>query len=470
MQYLKYKDSDWKTKDLTNKSGCITSYLKSKNIEDSDYMKYFNLVNIEIPDSEYIKCPICNIKFHDKENKSGNFTIHIEKIHNISVEDFLIKFPEYDNIWKIKQQKIKRNKLFQLKENYIKCAICNEKFKSITNTHIQKHGMTQLEYKERFKSNTISQYTSNKLSTLYAQKTFKINKASKEEKSVREFIESIYPNTKIYNSRKYTSGREIDIYLPDNNIAIEYAGLYYHSENSTGKGNKYHIEQLQNCIDNNIKLQLIFSDEWKYKSNIVKNKLKLVLNTTSEFIKLHGRKCIIKPISAVDKDSFLLENHLQGTDKSKIRLGAYFSNELVAVMTFGKVRLALGNKQAISGEHELVRYCVKNNYIVHGIASKLLQYFITNYQPKKITTFADRRWSDDSFYKKLGFNLVKITAPNYWYTKGYETRLHRYNFTKHKILNLYNGNPILTEWENMKLLKYDRIWDCGNLKFEMILK
>ena len=31
-------------------------------------------------------------------------------------------------------------------------------------------------------------------------------------------------------------------------------------------------------------------------------------------------------------------------------------------------------------------------------------------------------------------------------------------------------DPNLTEWENMRTNKWDRIWDCGSLKFELFIK
>jgi hypothetical protein len=34
-----------------------------------------------------------------------------------------------------------------------------------------------------------------------------------------------------------------------------------------------------------------------------------------------------------------------------------------------------------------------------------------------------------------------------------------------KILNI----PNISEWEIAQILGMDRIWDCGNLRFEMIL-
>ena len=135
-------------------------------------------------------------------------------------------------------------------------------------------------------------------------------------------------------------------------------------------------------------------------------------------------------------------------------------------------RIALGNKSK-ENEYEMYRFCIGNKNVV-GIGGKLLNYFIKNYNPSKIISFADMRWSDNnSFYSKIGFKLNNITSPNYWYvnTKNYMNRIHRFNFRKQILYKvLPNFDPTLTEWENMQLNGYDRIWDCGLFKYEMKLQ
>ena len=102
-----------------------------------------------------------------------------------------------------------------------------------------------------------------------------------------------------------------------------------------------------------------------------------------------------------------------------------------------------------------------------GMGGKLLSHFIKNYAPKKITTYADIRYSGlSAFYSKIGFSLVGITPPNYWYflkTDPYNLK-HRFGFRKNVLKSkLSNFNPILNEWENMKANGFDRIWDCGRI-------
>jgi len=126
----------------------------------------------------------------------------------------------------------------------------------------------------------------------------------------------------------------------------------------------------------------------------------------------------------------------------------------------------MGKKTSGVGEYELLRFSTSKRVV--GISGKLLSYFITNYNPTKIITYADRRWSIGNLYEKIGFTFIHNSVPNYWYFKvGEDRRWHRFNFRKDQLpKKLPIFDPSLTEWENMQLNGYDRIWDCGNMKFE----
>ena len=138
-------------------------------------------------------------------------------------------------------------------------------------------------------------------------------------------------------------------------------------------------------------------------------------------------------------------------------------------MTFGKKRVAMGNKINIEGEYEMHRFCNKLNTNVIGGASKLLSYFIKTYKPKSILTFADRRYSNGNLYKQLCFNFIENTKPNYWYFKKNEMiRYYRFKFRKDILVKEgYDKNK--TEKEIMIDRGYLRIYDCGNMKFEIII-
>ena len=272
------------------------------------------------------------------------------------------------------------------------------------------------------------------------------------EHKIYEYIKNNFPNT-IANDRKILKGNELDIYIPEKNIAIEYDGLYWHSE--LKKDKNYHLNKTLECEKNGIRLIHIFEDEWLYKSEIWKSMLDNILGLTKN--RIFARKCIVKDVSAEEASIFLKQNHIQGWCPSQIKLGLYNEDELVSIMTFGKSRHFIGNSDT---EYELLRFCNKINTNVIGGASKLFKYFIKQYNPKSIVSYADRRWSVGNLYEKLGFDFIHFSKPNYYYIIG-TIRKNRFNFRKSILKKKYNCPNNMSERDFCKQQKWYRIYDCG---------
>ena len=284
--------------------------------------------------------------------------------------------------------------------------------------------------------------------------------ASLKENEIRDFIENDL-NIKTEKDNKILNGKEIDIYIPTHNLGIEFDGLYWHS--NIYKDKNYHLNKTNLCEENNIQLLHVFEDEWFYKKDIVKSIIKSKLGIYNQ--KIFARKCIIKEININESTKFLNDNHLQGNIGSKVKLGLFYNNELVSLMTFGNKRVSMGNKIKTDGEYEMLRFCNKLNTTVIGGASKLLSYFIKNHNPKSILSFADRRYSNGNLYKELGFKQLENTKPNYWYFKNNSLdRYHRFGFRK-DVLVKQGFDAQLTEHQIMDERGYLRIYDCGNMKF-----
>jgi hypothetical protein len=116
-------------------------------------------------------------------------------------------------------------------------------------------------------------------------------------------------------------------------------------------------------------------------------------------------------------------------------------------------------------EWEITRFANRLETIVIGGASRLFKYFMNNYDPDQIMTYADRRYSDGNLYKKLGFELDGTTQPNYFYLMG-DTIYSRQQFQKHKLeKKLAQYDSMLTESQNMFNNGYRRIWDAGHFRF-----
>ena len=162
---------------------------------------------------------------------------------------------------------------------------------------------------------------------------------------------------------------------------------------------------------------------------------------------------------------FLNNNHIQGFMGSKIKIGLFYNNELVSLMTFGNLRKSMGQKK-LEGSYEMLRFCNKLNINVIGGASKLFKYFIRNYNPIEVISYADRSWSKGNLYEKLGFSMEYKTKPNYYYIIN-GVREYRFNYRK-DILVKQGFNENKTEHQIMLERKIYRIYNTGNYKFEII--
>lgn len=281
---------------------------------------------------------------------------------------------------------------------------------------------------------------------------------SKEELNIKHFIENLGFDVK--HNKKPFGNYEIDLLIESAKLAIEYNGLYWHSESKLTNKN-YHLNKTNDVEKHNYSLFHIYEHKWLEKPEIIMSMIKNKLNITES--KIFARKCTIKSINTKMKNNFLNTTHIQGEDKSKIKLGLFYEKDLVAVMTFGKPRF---NKNY---SWELIRFSTKLNTNVVGGMSKLLTHFIKKYNPKDLITYADRSYSSGNSYEKIGFKKIKITKPNFWVIGDSITGAdHRINWQKHKLKNklkIYNEH--LTAWENLLNNGYDRIWDSGNYVFEM---
>ena len=273
-----------------------------------------------------------------------------------------------------------------------------------------------------------------------------------KEKEMSSWI-SQYTNV-IRKDRGILNGKEIDIYLPDYNIGIEFNGLYYHSDLFVDKN--YHIEKTKLANEKGVKLIHIFEDEWVDKEDIIKSIILNYINKTPN--KLYARNCTIKEVSREHSRIFLNENHIQGNSISTNNIGLFYNDELVSLMTFG-VRKITGKKQM-----ELIRFCNKINTNIIGGASKLFNFFVKTYKPEIIISYQDNRLFNGNLYEKLGFKQIRVSEPSYYYVIN-KKRDYRYNWRKDILVKLgFDKNK--TEKEIMEELGYYRIYDCGTRVWE----
>lgn len=285
---------------------------------------------------------------------------------------------------------------------------------------------------------------------------------SADETEIVRYIESLGITNIIRNTRKLLpSKKEIDIYLPDHKIAIEYNGVYWHHEDIPHITRDYHYKKFLECEQQGIQLITIFSNFWHSKKEIVKNILKIKLNLYKEQ-SIYARNCKIDYINSSLAKDFLNKNHIQGYTPSSVRVGLFFKNELVALMTFSKNRTGIGK----NNQHtELVRFASSGRVV--GAAGKLLNFYRKQYPGETIISYSDNEWSNGNLYKVLGFYLDSDIKYSYWYLKSKEHRLyHRFTFSKQKLVKQGHDSS-KSEAQITKDLGLLKVWDCGKKKWRL---
>jgi hypothetical protein len=282
------------------------------------------------------------------------------------------------------------------------------------------------------------------------------------QKEISEYVKSL--GVKCVENYRHPPHKEIDIFVPEYNLGIEYNGLYWHSYNKkeTQEEKNKHKNKSLWFLEHGIQLLQIFENEWNdpHKRDIWQSVIKSKIGIFNT--KIFARNCKIKEVDQKDEKEFLNMFHLQGYRPSSVCFGIYHQNQLLSLISMGKPRFN------VRYDYEIIRYCSKPDFRIVGGFSKLLNHFIRNYS-RNIITYADLRYSFGDVYQRCGFKEVRKTEPNYFYfnNNNYKNTIPRYKAQKQRLprlLNNYDDN--LTESENMFKNGYRRVWDCGNILLE----
>jgi hypothetical protein len=416
------------------------------------------------------KNPMQNIKIHQKQIKTLMNTYGVEypiqlqlfkdKMQKTNITRYGVPYVSQNaEIAKqivMSKKNSMMNKFGRLHETQL--HISNESWNILHDDNkfasmLSKYGRTEMANKLGVSVNLISVYHYN-----FGLKILHGN-ISSPEIEISNWLNSLNIISK--KDKTICDGKELDIYMPEYNLAIEHDGLFWHSE-GRGKNKYYHFNKTIACANKNIELIHIFGDEWINSQNVCKSIIKQRLHLG---VRIAGRKCKVVEVKNIILKNFLNENHLQGWVNGSRAFVLKYNNEIVAAMTFGKPRY---NKNF---EWELLRLAYKNDIVVMGGSQKLWAFTLQQLQPTSIVSYCDRRWFTGKVYEKLGFTLKSKGKPTYWYT-DYVSRFHRSRFIKSKAIkaaldmdnSLYtiNNLNIMTEKEITKnILGLDRIWDCG---------
>lgn len=283
---------------------------------------------------------------------------------------------------------------------------------------------------------------------------FPVSKTSVGETEIGAFVGGVLGDRIVRSCMDSIPPLELDVFVPEKRLAIEYCGLWWHSE-IAGKHKMYHRFKFDKCKSTGIKLITIFEDEWANNRELCESMISGALG--HHRVRLNGRDCIVREITQAEASPFLLKNHIMGQGRSKYKYGLFHGDALVSVMTF-----SIGELSRKNAGCEINRLCSKKGVVIRGGASKIFKRFINDHpEITSVTSYADLRWGDGAVYQYMGFINEGMTVPNYWYFRPNELRrYHRYVYRK-----LPDEPAGITEWTLRQAEGLNRIWDCGHAKW-----
>lgn len=274
------------------------------------------------------------------------------------------------------------------------------------------------------------------------------------EQEIAEFVASL--GTVITrNDRSVITPMEVDIYIPSKKIAIEYNGLYWHSEEQ-GKSKYYHFNKWKACQDAGIQLVTIWEDEWRDRKGVVMSMLRHKLGVASPKERVFARKTNVKTLTQSQVNEFLENTHIQGATNGSLRYGLVDSTgNLVSVMLLKHDR----------GRLNLLRFATSCS--VPGGFSKLLKHVERVFPDKEVLTFSDHQVSDGGLYEMHGFVADLELPVDYSYVGADKTRVHKFNY---RLKRFREDENLL--WEDGKSERelasingIPRIWDSGKTRW-----
>lgn len=273
-------------------------------------------------------------------------------------------------------------------------------------SNIEKYGRivpkTHEQYLEDGKKSALTQKKNYYLLSEEQRKILQSKRLSghyKDSKPNKIFQELLEKENIVYEKEYFLCGYYYDFKI--DNILIEINPTITH--NSTfgifgkPKDKIYHEIKTNIAIKNGFRCIHIF--DWDDSQKIV--------SLLKPREKIYARKCKIKEVDLDEARGYLNQYHLQGYARDSIRIGLYYNDELVSIMTFGKPRY---NKNY---EYELIRYCSSKNIL--GGSNKLFSYFTDKYNPESILSYCDKSKFSGQVYIDLGFHINGSHLGKHWY-------------------------------------------------------
>lgn len=285
-----------------------------------------------------------------------------------------------------------------------------------------------------------------------------IANASGGEREIYNFIKEFYTGPIIQHSRSVIYPLELDIYMPELKIGIEFNGIYWHSEKKKPDKN-YHQTKYLLAKEKNITLIMVWEDDYKKNPELIKQSIRSKMGYDDRE-RTYARNTTLYHSTYREAKEFCKQYHIQGSTTGSHYIGLKDKSGTIVAMSIWK---------KLGKELRLERYCTKT-HVIGGLSKLLKEAKIIATQEKliNIITFADLSTGYTGTYEKLGFDVASHIKPDYKYVYK-EKRIHKFNFRKHKFMTNPNllFEPGKTEKELAELNGLLKIWDCGKIKYTM---
>jgi hypothetical protein len=294
---------------------------------------------------------------------------------------------------------------------------------------------------------------------------------SRAEDDIAKFVSIFTPI--IQRDRSVVRPKELDIYIPEKKVAIEYCGMYWHSHANMAEekeGRLRHFEKHQECLRAGVRLLTIYETEWRDRRRQMMRLIRNVLGVSRG--KLMARKCDLERISSAEAAAFFDCWHPQGGSGYGQHWGLRWKGKLVACMRFTYGANDRGSAAA-GRDWTLTRYA--SRVTVAGGASRLFRAFVNEIQPDCVKSFSDNRLFEGKMYEAIGFRLAAEIEPDYmvWSQKlGLRPKSHYQRRNLQDRLSQHGVNEVFdyqtdprTESEVTYLMGARRIYDCGKRRW-----
>jgi hypothetical protein len=255
------------------------------------------------------------------------------------------------------------------------------------------------------------------------------------------------------NDRVQLDGQELDIFIPSHNLAVEYNGLYWHSD--LHKSSIYHQNKSKLAGSKGVQLVHVFEDDWRDRPDIVKSMILHRLKLTSR--KIGARKLRLAKLDKKTREEFFESNHIDGDVASLVAWGLFSEKELIAALSVRKPF-----HKSHGGYYEVARFCTKTYTHVPGALRKLTKIaleFTKANSKLGLMTYVDRRFGSGEGYQSSGFEKINETPPRFWWT-DFENRYNRFKF---------KADPArgMSEADVAAEIGVVKIWGCSNLIYRV---